>query len=689
MEKVNYLEIESFFVGLINDIIMNQNRFKMKRIMGLTVLLFCGLSAFAQSFEVDGIFYNIESSKELTVSVAENSNKYSGRVIIPSEVSYSSKKYKVVSIGKNAFHSCSNMTSISLPNTIKSICEYAFQDCTGLNNVIVPESVTTIGNCAFCGCSSLKSISLPQSVISLGSGVFAYCGLTEIFIPDSIKVIPYEAFRKCPLVSITMGKSVKEIQGYAFRDCEYIKEINIKDLSAWLKVSGGLQSIFPPDISAGNFTFYLNGKKITNINIPEDVDSIGDYIFFNAHEIKSITFHDNVKYIGEGAFCSTGIEQIILPNSVISIGGHAFYGCSNLKYVSLGEVKYIGESAFSVTGIEEIIIPNSVVSLGRSAFGYNKFLKYVSLGENVDMIKCSEAFYSSVYISKVHSHIKNPSHILDNVFSSDVYKNAQLIVPDGCLEKYLECDGWMNFVNIVEESQIDGFSLKITTKGNGSVSYLNSAFRNETKNISVKRNQSVTLAITPDDGYKIKSVLVGGKDVTDDLFEGTYTIAQIKEDIDFYVEFAERPIYLSIQHADNGRILQKVEKDKTYECKIVPNSGWKIHSITFNGEDVTSSLSPDGILVTPVIVKDASLNVTFEEVTSNVRSELWSPLTITVSDDIVYVRNARKGELIEAFTLDGNKVCQARAVDGTAMLTLPTGKVYIIKGDSKTIKVGL
>ena len=115
--------------------------------------LLCSLTASAHDFEVGGIYYNITSSASLTVEVTYGgsdynsySNEYSGAVIIPSSVTYSSKTYGVTSIGESAFRDCDYLTAINIPESVTSIGSGAFEDCTSLTAINIPEGVTSIGS---------------------------------------------------------------------------------------------------------------------------------------------------------------------------------------------------------------------------------------------------------------------------------------------------------------------------------------------------------------------------------------------------------------------------------------------------------------------------------------------------------------------------------------------------------------
>ncbi len=147
-------------------------------------MLFMAASAFADSFTVDGITYeyyqyNYHNNWQCTVVNVETCE---GDFTIPSSVTYGSRTYPVVGIGNNAFQGRKELTSITIPNSVKRIGTYAFQGCTGLTSITIPDGVTGLGNYAFEYCSGLKTISLPSSVSSIGWNTFQGCTLNTLFI---------------------------------------------------------------------------------------------------------------------------------------------------------------------------------------------------------------------------------------------------------------------------------------------------------------------------------------------------------------------------------------------------------------------------------------------------------------------------------------------------------------------------
>ena len=202
----------------------------------LLLMSIVGVNSFAYDCVVDGIYYNL-NNEEMTAEVVSNPNKYSGDIVIPSEITFSGPMlptsnraatanssgemtYRVTSIGSGAFSGCSGLTSVTIPNSVTTIGGNAFSGCKGLTNIIIPNSITSIEYNAFEGCTGLTRVDY-TSLEHLCSIVFgAYNSNPLIYakrlyingeelkdnlvLPESITVLHKNTFRGLILKNVLL-----------------------------------------------------------------------------------------------------------------------------------------------------------------------------------------------------------------------------------------------------------------------------------------------------------------------------------------------------------------------------------------------------------------------------------------------------------------------------------------------------
>ena len=338
-------------------------------------------------------------------------------------IQYPSKKEKTeyiilqgtTSIENYAFHYCTNLTNITIPNSVTSIGDDAFYICTNLINITIPNSVTSIGYRAFYLCKSLTNITIPDGVISIKNQTFYCCeSLTRLIIPSSVISIGDYAFHYCTnLTNITIPNSVTSIGDNAFYGCENLINITIPNsvTSIGNDVFNGCISLTSINVDSNNEKYmsdngvlYTKDKKIliqypgkkegTEYLILQGVESIEDYAFWGCGNLTNIIIPNGVTSIGDSAFYRcTSLTNITIPNSVTSIGDYAFWYC-NLKNITIPNgVTSIGYSAFySCTSLTNITIPNSVTSIGDFAFNECTSLTNIAIPDSVTSIG-DHAFY--------------------------------------------------------------------------------------------------------------------------------------------------------------------------------------------------------------------------------------------------------------------------------------------------------
>ncbi len=159
----------------------------------------------------------------------------------------------VTSIGNRAFIECSELTSVTIPNSVNSIGNSVFSSCSKLTRITIPNSVNSIGTSAFYGCASLTNITIPNSVTSIANSLFWECtSLTNITIGNSVTSIGNAAFYNCrKLTSITIGNSVTSIGMSAFYNCSSLTSITL-----------------PNSITTIGDEPFSSCSKLTNIRVP-------------------------------------------------------------------------------------------------------------------------------------------------------------------------------------------------------------------------------------------------------------------------------------------------------------------------------------------------------------------------------------------------------------------------------------
>lgn len=294
----------------------------------------------------EGYVYDGETGKKVILNT--------GDVTIPEYIIWNNQKYRVTSIAESAFEDNTDITSITLPKTLKTIESSAFCYCENLKKVNIKSSLTSIGSYAFTY-TGLTEITIPDSVTSIGDNAFQSCDyLTSITIPNSVKSIGTNAFRECySLDTVTIENGVESIGNNAFQDCDCLISITIPD---------SVKSI-------GEKSFY-GCESLESVAISGSVESIGKSAFANCTKLTDVTINDGITSIGSSAFygCES-LKSITIPSSVESIGSYAFADCSELTDVTIKNgVTSIGSYAFSNTALTEITIPSSVESIGSYAF---------------------------------------------------------------------------------------------------------------------------------------------------------------------------------------------------------------------------------------------------------------------------------------------------------------------------------
>lgn len=198
--------------------------------------------------------------------------------------------------------------------------------------------VSVISYYAFSGCLNInKVISLPSGLLEILDSAFENTEIEEVYIPDTTVKLGDKSFSNCKnLSNITIGSGLKEVGRDCFRSTPS-KNVYIKDLSAWMRISfkmlnGANTSSNPLQGGEGGHLF-LNGTEIIDLVIPQDITGINGGAFAGAAFLQTVDIHSSVTRIYTAAFAGCGsIKQVIINGTIAVIERDTFYGCTSMIF---------------------------------------------------------------------------------------------------------------------------------------------------------------------------------------------------------------------------------------------------------------------------------------------------------------------------------------------------------------------
>ena len=409
----------------------------------LIATLLPALPSEAVTYYTEGIFHYYTADDKAIIYRLDDSA--AGEITIPKKLG----GYPVSIIDGFGYHK--GITSVIIPEGVKTIGYGAFGNCEGLKSITVPKSLTEIGELAFLECKNLQEVHISSLTSwckidfdNYLSNPLYYAGdlylngklLTEIKIPKSIKKIKHNAFTGCSASKIIIPESVKSIGMRAFANCENLTSISI-----------------PKKVTSIEWGAFENCIKLKNIAVSDNISSIGNEAFYNtafyntkSNWKKRVLYLDDcliaarktisgsyiiksyTKVIADGAFSSCeNLKKVTVPKGVVSIGDGTFKNCTALKKITLpSTLTDIGNYSFShCESLQDIKFPRGLKTIGFQAFEDCKSITEITIPKSIK--KMSSSFRDCLNLKKVT--IENGVKNVNDAFSH-CPKITTIVLPD-------------------------------------------------------------------------------------------------------------------------------------------------------------------------------------------------------------------------------------------------------------------
>lgn len=400
-----------------------------------------------------GQYYYYLNSENFTATVTyshyQSSENYKGltTIMLPSKVEFGGKEYTVTKIGESAFDRCYDITEVVLPESITEIEKDGLCSNRLVKNIIIGNAVTKIGYGAFAYNYQLEKLIIGENVSFIDGEAFNYdTKLTEIQILATIPPA-LGTGRGGVFCSQTYANAVLIVPSGtagAYRQTEGWKNFaNIKEYTS--------------DIVKIDGIFYLLDKENNTATVYyESLNPADNYRNLSSVAIpSSITYNSDsysVLAIGDMAFRGSSLSAISLGEGIKTIGISAFSELtSEVEKIEMPQsLEAVGNSAFASSRIKNIIFGNSLSWLGANACSGNGALVRVEFGDNKSAIGAG-AFNGCGQLEEIVCRTAYPPMFenteADN-FESGIYGQAVLRVPSKGIDAYATADVWKNFLNV-------------------------------------------------------------------------------------------------------------------------------------------------------------------------------------------------------------------------------------------------
>lgn len=340
----------------------------------------------------------VEDGEEVTATIVsiDRNGSYPAEFRIPGKLN----GYRVTAIGDSAFAGCDRLTKIVMTDNITSIGSYAFAACTNLKTIEFSKNIEVLGTNAFQNTHFFDN--LPTDKVSAIHGILFHVGTdvvseNTVILENHKSVIPNKYKNNFNIVYmddwVTKGESAIKVwsdglfanmNGLIYCEMPTIDSFQTVPINTFKNCENLEGVAFPDTITKVDESAFNGCSSLENLEISSTIEDIGSYAFANSG-VKDLVLPETLKTIGIGAFSgSLNIETVVWPDSLSTISASTFEDCENLTSFTYSEQAYeniitIGVSAFKNTGLTTFDVPKNVSTIFETTFADSEDLKEVRL----------------------------------------------------------------------------------------------------------------------------------------------------------------------------------------------------------------------------------------------------------------------------------------------------------------------
>ena len=580
-------------------------------------------------------------------------------------------EYKECSDGVELIKYNGNESSVTIPNRfngmmVVSISDYAFANNNTITEIIISENgVKRIGEVAFSNMKSLQFVYYPDTLVSIGKFTFLDCESLE-------RVVPTNQINTTS-GSVYISKYINEIGEGAFGGNNNIDSFYVQSGNA--KYAYSEKVLYEKDYSNLNTILhsYPNGTSETNYFIKPYVNKINNYAFYKNKKIESIIIPDSVNFIGEYAFYDTNLETIKIKGEVKEIEQYTFANNNFLKAVDVGMyVETIKHHAFyNCPSLEKVDLSPTLQRVGQYSFSCTG-LEYIIFGENVSIVEsyalenCPNLLSVRLDGDKIKSF--NNLSILNNT--------ATIFVHPNLLDDYK---------NILKDYNIVSYHGDITEVVITEDTFKLSYYQKETLNTSLSK----VIGVTNNGNIEIEINESMIRDFTTENI-GIFTMKVLVEGLIYEVNYEVLPPYIVDIFVE--------EYNSVYIAGEYLNLDDTIMYVVYNNEE---------IFMTPVLdeyvsgfstekIGNYEFNITFDDFKVSIPYEVTEFIQTTdiktnITKNVCYVDEVIEFETViqpsnasykdVIYTLSDEKLAR---FDGNKLLTLASGELTVFVSTNRS-----